>query len=298
MKQLVFQSFCAAALILVAAARALAASEIPDFTGVWGRNAFDLEPVSSQYRPVSNRIHEPNSTTGDYERPAGDYSNPILKPAARDIVHKRSDAAMKGDIIADPSNQCAPYQPPFVFGMQLGLEMFQKPDEITFVYNQDHQVRHVRLGSAHLAHVTPSWMGDSIAHYEGDTLVIDTIGVKPGRIDVMDRYGVPFSDSLHVVERYLLIGADEAKQAQDSYEKFSGRVGGPGGAMPIDPKYPKGLLLRLTVEDPVYLNAPLEAQVTYRRAANPMQETVCAENAYEYYHGKATEIPTALHPDF
>ena len=298
MKHMLLQTFCVSALIVIAAAPAFAASEIPDFTGVWGRNAFDLEPVSSQYKPVSNLIHEPNSTTGDYERPAGDYNNPILKPAARNIVHERSDAAVKGEIIADPSNQCAPYQPPFVFGMQLGLEMFQKPDEITFVYNQDHQVRYVRLSSAHPSHVTPSWMGDSIAHYEGDELVIDTIGVKPGRIDVMDRYGVPFSNSLHVVERYRLIGAGEAKRAQDSYEKLSGRVGGPGGAMPIDPKYPKGLLLRLTIEDPVYLNAPLEAQVTYRRAAGALQETVCAENAYEYYHGKATEIPTAPHPDF
>lgn len=297
MKQLLFQSFCASALILVGAAPAFAAS-IPDFSGVWGRNAFDLEAVSSQYKPVSNLVHEPNSTTGDYERPAGDYNNPILKPAARDMVHQRSDAAIRGDITPDPSNQCAPYQPPFIFGMELGVEMFQKPDEITFVYNQDQQVRHVRLSSAHPAHVAPSWLGDSIAHYEGDTLVIDTIGVKPGSIDVMDRYGVPFSNSLHVVERYRLIGADEAKQAQDSYEKLSGRVGGPGGAVPIDPKYPKGLQLRLTIEDPIYLTAPLEAQVTYRRAANPMSEQVCAENAYEYYHGKATAIPAAVHPDF
>ncbi len=298
MKQVLFQSFCASALILIAAAPAVATSEIPDFSGVWGRNAFELEPVLSQYKPMGNLIHEPGSTTGDYERPAGDYNNPILKPAARDIVHRRSDAAMKGDIIADPSNQCAPYQPPFVFGMQLGLEMFQKQDEITFVYNQDQQVRHVRLGGAHPAHVTPSWMGDSIAHYEGDTLVIDTIGVKPGRIDVMDRFGTPFSDGLHVVERYRLIGANEAKQAQDSFEKVSGRVGGPRGAVPIDPNYPTGLQLRLTIEDPAYLKAPLDAQVTYRRAAGPLSEQVCAENAYEYYHGKATEIPTALHPDF
>jgi len=42
--------------------------------------------------------------------------------------------------------------------------------------------------------------GDSVGHYEGDTLVIDTVGQKVGRWSMMDLFGTPFSGSLHVVE--------------------------------------------------------------------------------------------------
>ena len=41
-------------------------------------------------------------------------------------------------------------------------------------------VRRVRMNQLHPAQVTPSWYGDSVGHYEGDTLVIDTVGVKTG----------------------------------------------------------------------------------------------------------------------
>src|SRR5271170_3950957 len=45
------------------------------------------------------------------------------------------------------------------------------------VYNYDHQVRRVRMNQPHAAQVLPSWYGDSVGHYEGDTLVIDTVGI-------------------------------------------------------------------------------------------------------------------------
>jgi len=56
--------------------------------------------------------------------------------------------------------------------------MLQSKDEITIVYNQDDQVRRVRMNGAHPASVTPSAMGESVGHYEGDTLVVDTVGIK------------------------------------------------------------------------------------------------------------------------
>jgi len=61
--------------------------------------------------------------------------------------------------------------------------------------------------------VTPSWYGDSVGHYEGDTLVIDTVGVKIGPFAMVDMYGTPHSPALHVVERYRLIDYAEAKEA-------------------------------------------------------------------------------------
>jgi hypothetical protein len=58
--------------------------------------------------------------------------------------------------------------------MQLGVQILQTKDRVTMLYNQDDQVRHVRLNASHPAKLTPTAMGDSVGHYEGDTLVIDT----------------------------------------------------------------------------------------------------------------------------
>jgi hypothetical protein len=76
-----------------------------------------------------------------------------------------------------------------------------------------YEVRRVRLNQPHPARVTLSWYDDSVGHYEGDTLIIDTIGVKRGPYPMLDVYGTPFSDALHVVERYRLAEYAVAKTA-------------------------------------------------------------------------------------
>ena len=67
------------------------------------------------------------------------------------------------------------------------------------IWMQDHQVRRVHLDVPHAANVKPSWFGESVGHYEGDTLVIDTVGIKQGPFAMVDMYGTPFSDKLRVV---------------------------------------------------------------------------------------------------
>ena len=54
-----------------------------------------------------------------------------------------------------------------------------------------------------------------MGHYEGDTLVIDTVGIKIGPFSALDQYGTPYTDALHVIERYRLIDYDAAKEAQE-----------------------------------------------------------------------------------
>ena len=158
-------------------------------------------------------------------------------------------------------------RPPFNYAMQLGMQILPKKDAITIIYSQDDQVRHVRLNGSHPARVTPSAMGDSVGHYEGDTLVVDTVGIETGRpYTMVDRYGTPHSEALHVVERYRLIDGAAAKEAQDVYEKREGRVGGRPGAMGIDPDTNlKGLQVQVTVEDPKVFTTPWSANITYRR---------------------------------
>src|SRR6266849_6131659 len=82
----------------------------------------------------------------------------------------------------------------------------------------DHQVRHVRMNVPHSDHPTPAWQGESVGHYEGDTLVIDTIGQKVGPLSMVDRFGTPFSAALHVSERYRLIDGATARDLQQKHE--------------------------------------------------------------------------------
>ena len=74
--------------------------------------------------------------------------------------------------LSDPRNQCWPGGVPFEFTNNI-IQILQKQNEILILYNGDHQIRHVRLNQPHPARVTPSWYGDSVGHYEGDTLVVE-----------------------------------------------------------------------------------------------------------------------------
>src|SRR5713101_8657466 len=111
-----------------------------------------------------------------------------------------------------PSNQCWPFPVPFIYKNFL-MQMIRQPDKITMLYNQA-EVRRVRLNEPHPSPLTPSWYGDSVGHYEGDTLVIDTVGVKTDRPYAMiDLFGTPYTDKLHVAERYRLRDHDDVKDA-------------------------------------------------------------------------------------
>ncbi len=271
---------------------------IPDFSGIWGRNSFDPEKLpGTTLGPLVN-LKRLKDGTGDPDALVGDYRNPILKPEAAEIVRQKGLISLKGEDYPDPSNSCGPYQPPFTFAMQLGLEMLQTKDEITILYNQDDQVRRVRLNQPHSAHVTPSAMGESVGHYEGDELVIDTIGIAVAPYTIADRYGTPQTEGMHVVERYRLIDAAKAKDDATRHEKANGRVGGAAGAMPVDPNAAKGLHLEFFVEDPSVFTQPWAGQVTYLRTRTPWQEQVCAENIFEYYNNRNTDVPSARTPDF
>jgi hypothetical protein len=264
---------------------------------MWGRNAFNFEPLPGGPAPVANLKRLPNGP-GDPNQLVGDYKNPLLRPEAAEIVRQKGEISKAGAIYPDPSNHCAPYAPPFTFAMQLGVQLLQAKDRITMIYNQDDQVRHVRLNASHPARVTPSAMGDSVGHYEGDTLVIDTVGIESGAIPMIDRYGTPRSEALHVVERYRLVDYEIAREAAERHQKQDGPAG-LGGNVAVDPDYRgKGLQLQFTVEDPKVFTMPWSANVTYRRIKGSWTEQICAENIFEYYSGKATAIPTADKPDF
>ncbi len=225
------------------------------------------------------------------------YESPMLKPEAAKVVKQRHDSMLAGKPFPTPSSTCWPMVAPLIFRVQ-GMQLLQEEDQVTFLYMQDHEVRRVRLNAQHPAKVTPSWHGDSVGHYEGDTLVIDTIGVKVGPVSLVDQAGTPYSEALHVVERYRLISYEEAKEAAERNVMLNGPPA-TNQAAAIDPEYRgNGLQVAFTVEDPNIFTTAWSGFATYSKADDLWTENVCAENTFEYYNNRDTAVPKAETPDF
>ncbi len=280
---------------------AQSAASIPDLSGSWAHSALNgLELPLSGPGPVRNRSRErtgPQAGVGDRRQLVGDYSNPILQPWAADVVKKFGDMSLAGEGYPSPRNQCWPEQVPFVFA-NYGMQILQQPDKVTILYPFDHQFRQVRLNQPHAAPVTPSWYGDSVGHYQGDMLVVDTVGIKVGPFSMIDWFGTPFTEALHVVERYRLLDYEATKAAieRDAKEHFQQRNPDNGPAVDYDYKG-KGLQIEVTIEDEGAFTTPWTATVTFRRALDERLELVCAENP-EWFPGTYSAVPKADKPDF
>ena len=288
-------------------------ASIPELTGVWTHPAFPwFEPPASGPGPVTNRSRWPQRPmdasgtialpplppgvegVSDYDQLVGDYTNPILQPWAAEVVKKFGDMSLAGITYGNSSNQCWPMPMLFVY-KQSTVRLLQQPDRIVLIYNSS-DVRRVRLNDRHPEPHTPSWYGDSVGHYEGDTLIIDTVGVKTDRPYAMiDLFGTPYTKSLHVVERYRLREYDDVKDALERNKKenwlfncdvFSKHRG-------------KFLQVHLTVEDEGVFRMPWTATLTYVPGSNAPSEAICAENVHQYYYDHSdANVPHADRPDF
>ena len=262
---------------------------LPDFSGVWGHTRLELEPPFSGAGPVINTSQIPGLLTGD-------YSNPMLKPWAAEIVERRAELAQGGLPRPTPHNMCQLEGVPLIFTVK-EIKFLQTPEQVTMLYDTDHQVRFIAMNVAHTANPEPSWFGESVGHYEGnDTLVIDTIGIKTTTDTEVDRYGTPHTDALHVVERYRLVDSDEVVRAPEPARRRQGRVGTyyrplPGG---------KTLELQFTVEDQGAFTMPWGA-VVYKEITPDrlnLLELVCAENNRFFFREELFPMKTASGTDF
>jgi hypothetical protein len=284
-----------AAMLVCPAGAAERAKSIPDFSGLWARTTFGYDLAASGPGPLKNLARRANGTSDAFKL-VGDYNNPILKPGAAQIVKQHGEISRASRSYPDLSNECRPLPPPYVLRIAQ-MQMLQQKDRITILYIQDHQFREVRLNASHPAHVTPSWQGDSVGRYEGDTLVIDTVGIRTRPGSMIDMYGTPYSAALHVVERYRLIDGQAAKEAIERSEREYGRP--TTEPVYVDFAYTgKGLQVRFTVEDEGTFTTPWSSAVTYRRSGAEWGEIACAENTSAYYAGATTTVPQTDKPDF
>ena len=214
--------------------------------------------------PPSGRIQGPQPTF-----PVSDISNPILQPWAREELRKRNERILSGGTGFGRQASCWPMGVPgfLLHGVQ-PVYFIQSAKEVIMVWQEDYQTRRIFLNVPHSAHVTPSWYGESVGHYEGDTLVVDTIGMNDQTW--IDNYRTPHTDKLHVIERFHMID---------------------GG---------KTLEVNVHVEDPGAFTTPWNTIQRYGRAEfGPMIEVSCAEGmTNNYFHLDVEPIPQASKPDF
>jgi hypothetical protein len=141
-----------------------------------------------------------------------DLSNPILQPWVRDQMAKDNDEVLAGKIPFMARERCYPGGvPEFVVFRRVAPPMvffIQTPKEVLMIWRGDNQVRHIYMNVPHSANPKPSWYGESVGRYEGDTLVVDTIGLNTKTY--VDNYRTPHTDKLHVVERFRMTNDGKA----------------------------------------------------------------------------------------
>lgn len=278
---------------------------LPNLSGLWGRNMTNLEVPLSGTGPIMN-ISKSADGTINHDLPVGDYLSPLLKPEAAQILKERGELILDGKAFLSAHNQCWLEPPPLALAMQFGVQILQHEDGVVLNYLLNHLVRHVRLNAAHRTGAAPTWQGDSVGHYEGDTLVIDTTNIRVGPFSSLDRNGTPHTEALHVVERYRLIDGREAREAVlrhdglyylDAAAHADTNRGNYGrGPVDTDPNL-NGLQVEILVEDQGAFTAPWSALVTYRPVRGDWPEVVCAENPRDI-SGSGMTVPIAETFDF
>src|SRR5687767_11780175 len=179
----------------------------------------------------------------------------VLKPAyAKEYDARRAadaEATRRGEPPASDAVLCRPYGMPRMMAVATyPVEILPTPGQITIVTEAFSEVRRIFLNQPQLPidEVPPGYYGHSVGRWDGDTLVIDTVGIKES---VSGYNGLPHSDQMRIIERIRLAAPDVLHD-------------------------------EITIHDPVVLEKPVTYTLGYRRRSNyKMVEFVC-ENNREY----------------
>jgi len=182
-----------------------------------GRNALYgdgwLDPPTGLRGPIRDDPDHPLQGNADrvgrqVTLAMGNYADPILKPWAAEAMRQSNEEVLTGKrgmpFLA--TSRCYPGSVPGQL-MWTTEPFFFFPDSkknmIYMFWERDSLVRRIYLTDQHSENITPSWFGESIGRYEGQELVVDTIGLKTG-LSFIDMYRTPHSEKLHVTERFKL----------------------------------------------------------------------------------------------
>src|SRR6202162_4744578 len=170
-----------------APSKAASSSKTPDLSGVWMRDAppatamqYWIYELNQEEPPMTEwgkaQFQAVKSSFGSHEYPLEQTNDPVLR-------------------------RCYPPGVPRVYMHPFPFQFIQTPGEVVMLFEVDSLRREIYTdGQPHDAALLPLWMGNSIGHWEGDTLVVDTVNFNDKTW--LDRIGHPHSDQLHVVERF------------------------------------------------------------------------------------------------
>lgn len=265
--------FVGGALVLALGAAAQPAST-PDFSSngaAWQTpNGTDYISVPGSPPLVANDPAHPYISNGIAVRTGqqptyriADLSNPNLKQWVKEVMKKDNDDVLAGKIGFTPSSSCRQAGIPAYWLAGGPFFFVQTLKEVVIVEEGDRHARHIYMDVPHSANPKPSWFGESVGRYEGDTLVVDTIGLNAKTF--VDNYRTPHTEKLHIVERFRMI--DDGKTLE----------------------------VQFTVDDPDTFNQPWQAIRRYGRVQAVLGEEICQEGNFVLFdYG----IPVANKPDF
>lgn len=214
----------------------------------------ETRPANAQNQPATFRV--------------ADLDSPILQSWAREELRKRNDRVLGGKPGYTRQVSCWPLGVPahLLYPVQ-PVYFIQTAKEVLITWQRDHQTRRVHLNVPHSANPKPSWYGESVGHYEGDTLVVDTIAITTNAH--VDNYRTPHTEQLHVIERFRMINDG------------------------------KTIEVNIRVEDSGAFTTPWNAIQRYTKLERePMIEQPCAENTSNYFNEDKEPIPQDDTPDF
>jgi len=292
-------STIAAAIAFTAvAAFAAPAAAPPDFApnpsvGWVAGGARYLEPPNGPgpVGPARGRRQSANNEVRERDAQAlfgiGDLDAPILQPWAREQMKKRNDRILAGGTGFSRQASCWPIGTPgFLLYPVQPVYFVQTPKEIVMIWQADHMVRHVYLNVPHSKTPEPSWFGESVGHYEGETLVVDTIGISTRTF--IDNFETPHTEKLHTIERFHITNGGLGMQV-DLHVEDEGAFTTPWNAVQ-----------RYKRVEPGVAEAKVENNLLGSTGeAGPMLESSCAENPNGLFGAEgALPLPQTQIPDF
>jgi len=251
-------------------------TQAPDFNGIWGKYTYSYPKPYMKGREIANG-----------------YGNEYLMPWVVEALDRDELVSANGRAIATAHSLCYPEGIPYVFG-ETRIQILQTPNEITMLFGgEQEQSRTIYLNREHPDHVTPSWYGDSVGHFEADELVVDTVGIAANpESGSMGLFGTPHTKALHVVERYRFLKDGEKTVLRGPNPNANNVTISPDEVVPDG----KRLRLTFTVDDPGAYRKPWSVTLDFAPLKTPIQEYVCTENYQE--KDLLMMIPKSDQPDF
>jgi hypothetical protein len=221
--------------------------------GAWAQSA----PAAADPRTITG-VWEPTRGGPGAPPPAPPSAIVLKAPYAAAWQARRAaqdEATKRGEPLATLGSQCVPYGMPTMMAVaNYPVEILHTPEQITLITEAFSEARRVYLDrpQSKIEEVPPGYYGRSIGKWEGDVLVIDTIGIAP---NVAGYQSLPHSSQLHITERIRLVTPDALQD-------------------------------QITLDDPVVLEKPVTYTLAYRRLPKyEMVEFVC-DNNREYTDDK------------